>query len=147
MEYLNWYILVISYLEWWFKSIYFYLYASRYEWFIVSGNCVDSNQHCASWAQKGECSSNPAYMLKSCRKSCNQCGKFIDQFLFFMIHEFHINYFDNENPNCWIFQVGRTIAEIRTHIAHHGLILVNAKKIRITCRQIARNHAINVVLV
>ena len=43
--------------------------------------------------------------------------------------------------------MGQTIAEIRTHIAHHGLVLVNAEKIRLTCRKIARNRAINVVLV
>ena len=37
------------------------------------GSCTDSNPSCASWASRGECQSNPKYMLKSCKKSCNAC--------------------------------------------------------------------------
>ncbi|CAH1802796.1 unnamed protein product, partial [Owenia fusiformis] len=36
--------------------------------------CVDNNAHCPSWAQNGECSSNPGYMLVNCKRSCNSCG-------------------------------------------------------------------------
>merc|ERR1712080_408842 len=39
-----------------------------------TGTCVDDNTSCAGWAQIGECQKNPDYMLKSCRKSCNQCS-------------------------------------------------------------------------
>ena len=37
-------------------------------------SCVDGNKSCPSWAQKGECSKNPGYMLVNCKKSCNQCS-------------------------------------------------------------------------
>jgi len=39
-----------------------------------TGTCVDDNTSCPGWAQSGECQKNPGYMLKSCRKSCNQCS-------------------------------------------------------------------------
>lgn len=29
---------------------------------------------CAQWASKGECSLNPNFMLRSCKKSCGQCS-------------------------------------------------------------------------
>ncbi|KAJ7337772.1 hypothetical protein OS493_007927 [Desmophyllum pertusum] len=33
--------------------------------------CVDSNpEQCPRWANKGECSTNPIWMLKNCEKSC-----------------------------------------------------------------------------
>ena len=32
--------------------------------------CEDKNQQCSSWAERGECRSNPAYMLPLCCKSC-----------------------------------------------------------------------------
>jgi len=37
-------------------------------------SCVDGNKRCPSWAQRGECSKNPRYMLKNCQKSCNRCS-------------------------------------------------------------------------
>ena len=35
--------------------------------------CVDNHRYCPLWASKGECFSNPVYMLTACKKSCNQC--------------------------------------------------------------------------
>lgn len=35
--------------------------------------CADDSEHCASWAEKGECVRNPAYMLESCRAACRTC--------------------------------------------------------------------------
>jgi len=36
--------------------------------------CNDLQSDCAGWAQRGECSKNPRFMLSSCRKSCGACG-------------------------------------------------------------------------
>jgi len=36
-------------------------------------DCTDENKHCQSWAEKGECKRNPAYMLESCKKACASC--------------------------------------------------------------------------
>jgi len=41
---------------------------------LKNAPCVDSNVQCPTWAKIGECQNNPAYMLKSCRKSCGTCG-------------------------------------------------------------------------
>ena len=35
--------------------------------------CPDSNTNCPTWASRGECSTNPGYMLTSCRGSCDNC--------------------------------------------------------------------------
>ncbi|OEU13236.1 hypothetical protein FRACYDRAFT_155384, partial [Fragilariopsis cylindrus CCMP1102] len=35
--------------------------------------CVDENENCADWANKGECQNNQQYMLTDCRKSCKSC--------------------------------------------------------------------------
>lgn len=36
--------------------------------------CVDAEvKSCPEWAQLGECSKNPQYMLIHCRKSCHSC--------------------------------------------------------------------------
>lgn len=35
--------------------------------------CIDEDERCELWASKGECKSNPQYMLMSCRKSCSSC--------------------------------------------------------------------------
>ena len=35
--------------------------------------CADTQEDCATWAAKGECDVNPAFMHESCRKSCRQC--------------------------------------------------------------------------
>lgn len=37
-------------------------------------SCADQSQHCASWAQQGECDKNAAYMLLSCARSCKACA-------------------------------------------------------------------------
>ncbi|XP_076458523.1 zinc metalloproteinase nas-14-like [Babylonia areolata] len=38
------------------------------------GGCQDQNRNCRSWARRGECSRNPAYMHNYCKRSCNKCG-------------------------------------------------------------------------
>lgn len=38
-------------------------------------DCVDSHTNCDFWAEKGECESNPTYMLANCMKSCGACPK------------------------------------------------------------------------
>lgn len=35
--------------------------------------CVDTDERCPSWAQQGECTNNPQYMLVMCRRSCESC--------------------------------------------------------------------------
>lgn len=46
----------------------------------ASGDCVDSNPNCPTWALKGECKKNSLYMVGSedyighCRKSCKVCS-------------------------------------------------------------------------
>ncbi len=35
----------------------------------------DHDEHCADWARKGECKSNPNYMRLRCKKSCIQAAK------------------------------------------------------------------------
>ena len=44
------------------------------------GTCEDDAkvvEACPVWAGHNECSENPTFMLKNCRKSCNVCrGKF-----------------------------------------------------------------------
>ncbi|KAI8504679.1 Meprin A subunit beta [Branchiostoma belcheri] len=39
----------------------------------TSNNCRDNSNHCGYWSRTGECSKNPTYMRKSCRKSCGLC--------------------------------------------------------------------------
>ena len=36
--------------------------------------CEDKNQQCSSWAERGFCIKNSAYMLPNCAKSCGECG-------------------------------------------------------------------------
>ena len=42
--------------------------------------CIDDNANCPGWANSGECSNNPGYMLQSCKKSCGVCCE--DQSIF-----------------------------------------------------------------
>ncbi|XP_015775278.1 PREDICTED: coagulation factor VII-like isoform X3 [Acropora digitifera] len=35
--------------------------------------CLDKNNFCSGWAKRGECRSNPAYMLANCKRSCRVC--------------------------------------------------------------------------
>ncbi|KAF5843818.1 hypothetical protein DUNSADRAFT_5055 [Dunaliella salina] len=35
--------------------------------------CRDNDSSCGDWASKGECTSNPGYMMMSCPVSCEQC--------------------------------------------------------------------------
>jgi hypothetical protein len=36
-------------------------------------DCIDSDERCELWADAGECSKNPGYMLSGCAKACNVC--------------------------------------------------------------------------
>jgi hypothetical protein len=36
--------------------------------------CTDDNASCAYWASTGQCTANPAFMLKACRNSCKTLG-------------------------------------------------------------------------
>ena len=36
-------------------------------------DCIDEHESCQHWAMNNECTKNPAYMLVSCRKSCQVC--------------------------------------------------------------------------
>lgn len=36
--------------------------------------CVDGNDSCPGWSERGECEANPGYMLVHCRRSCRMCG-------------------------------------------------------------------------
>ena len=40
-----------------------------------AGPCVNKEDNCVDWAKKGECTKNPTFMLRSCRRSCTSCGK------------------------------------------------------------------------
>eukprot|EP00549_Striatella_unipunctata_P007896 CAMPEP_0118724462 /NCGR_PEP_ID=MMETSP0800-20121206/32590_1 /TAXON_ID=210618 ORGANISM="Striatella unipunctata, Strain CCMP2910" /NCGR_SAMPLE_ID=MMETSP0800 /ASSEMBLY_ACC=CAM_ASM_000638 /LENGTH=470 /DNA_ID=CAMNT_0006633037 /DNA_START=34 /DNA_END=1446 /DNA_ORIENTATION=- len=35
--------------------------------------CLDEDENCKMWAESGECTANPAYMLRHCRKACKVC--------------------------------------------------------------------------
>ncbi len=37
------------------------------------GACVDMNDSCGTWAEKGECGKNPEYMHIRCPRACKQC--------------------------------------------------------------------------
>ena len=46
---------------------------------LVTFACEDEDTRCPNWARIGECSANAGWMLKHCKKSCNQIcegGKF-----------------------------------------------------------------------
>eukprot|EP00965_Chrysotila_dentata_P215429 6188778-Pleurochrysis_carterae.AAC.1 len=35
--------------------------------------CADVNEHCAVWAESGECDRNTQYMHANCARSCDTC--------------------------------------------------------------------------
>ncbi|KAI8463183.1 MAG: hypothetical protein J3K34DRAFT_381121 [Monoraphidium minutum] len=37
------------------------------------GDCIDTNPQCPGWAERGECATNPKFMLSGCRLSCGKC--------------------------------------------------------------------------
>lgn len=41
----------------------------------AKSGCTDKHENCEEWADGGECTKNPAYMLETCALSCNACGK------------------------------------------------------------------------
>jgi hypothetical protein len=40
---------------------------------LILPNCKDNNELCQEWASSGECEANSKYMLKTCKRSCNNC--------------------------------------------------------------------------
>jgi prolyl 4-hydroxylase len=38
-----------------------------------SETCKDTNAACGGWAESGECTANPGFMVNSCKVSCRQC--------------------------------------------------------------------------
>ena len=38
--------------------------------------CEDKNDACCDWAHNGECTKNPDFMTETCRRSCDECGRF-----------------------------------------------------------------------
>lgn len=53
--------------------------------YVINGqdllaHCQDGHERCVEWAEKGECESNPLWMIQNCRRSCRQCSvlKYID---------------------------------------------------------------------
>lgn len=40
-------------------------------------NCFDNNLNCITWAQIGECNTNPNFMLSECKLSCKLCQNYI----------------------------------------------------------------------
>ena len=35
--------------------------------------CHDLDPSCESWAEKGECDNNPAFMFEKCKQACDKC--------------------------------------------------------------------------
>ena len=42
---------------------------------IDQTNCVNGHERCDEWAEAGECTVNPFYMLVTCKKACNICER------------------------------------------------------------------------
>ena len=40
---------------------------------ICTFNCTDTDEHCVSWAQDGQCEENPLMMYKECPVACGVC--------------------------------------------------------------------------
>merc|ERR1719245_1590267 len=41
---------------------------------LSTEQCEDHNQMCPEWARRGECMSNPGFMLQACGASCRSCS-------------------------------------------------------------------------
>ena len=41
---------------------------------FFSGACIDNHNKCSFWANNGECTKNPLWMLQKCPKSCQVCS-------------------------------------------------------------------------
>ncbi|CAB9511391.1 prolyl 4-hydroxylase [Seminavis robusta] len=52
--------------------------SSELEAFLIAGECVDTHEQCAEWAEEGECEVNDGFMLESCPCSCNSCPSFVE---------------------------------------------------------------------
>ena len=39
----------------------------------AAADCTDESPECTTWAQQGECSTNPGYMMTACRAACGKC--------------------------------------------------------------------------
>ena len=52
--------------------------AARANASAAAAACADANTNCAAWAFEGHCSSNAAYMRKSCQRACGACTSCAD---------------------------------------------------------------------
>ena len=60
---------------------------------ILFVECTDDEADCSKWAEVGECQKNPTFMLKSCKKSCDQCGnQIISLFCTISLHTYNIKF-------------------------------------------------------
>lgn len=46
---------------------------------VYENLCKDDYAHCPVFALRGDCKTNPFYMLQACKRSCNLCGDLVDQ--------------------------------------------------------------------
>ena len=83
----------------------------KYELFVFqieAEECRDENPNCVWWAEEGECSRNPDYMLHNCKASCKQCRHSITDDT--VIRKIEPEECGNKNPNCgWWAEAGECI--------------------------------------
>lgn len=68
---------------------------------VNDGGCRNYHEDCIGWASKGECTSNPGYMLENCPVACEECvppysfsGEILWNFEYFLVN-------DGEVVNRW----------------------------------------------
>ena len=54
--------------------------------FVLLFSLQDQHEHCQAWAERGECSSNPNYMLVMCKASCNEHLREHYPVYYFLLH-------------------------------------------------------------
>ena len=47
--------------------------------YAKKSNCADSDGRCSKWARRGDCQSNPRFMIKYCKESCGECQESVLQ--------------------------------------------------------------------
>ncbi|XP_066263228.1 exoskeleton protein RP43-like [Branchiostoma lanceolatum] len=52
--------------------------AQGFRFLYTASPCMDTSEHCESFASAGECDANPDYMLVQCAQSCGNCGGYVD---------------------------------------------------------------------
>ncbi|KAL9959607.1 hypothetical protein ACROYT_G032942 [Oculina patagonica] len=61
---------------------------------IIAGACVDKDKSCSGWANSGECTNNPLWMLQNCPKSCQVCTAAC-------VNIYNDQYCEMHFGNCW----------------------------------------------